>query len=249
MQLAATIALIASPLVNFPPFQVERLAHAYVQLLERHRLPIFAAYIRRFSGIPSLEITPQDEGLTHTYFCERCGKSTGTLEDIEVKGKVFWWCKKCRMGAKRCAVWYVPNFFKKKKVYKKKGAPFAKMNVLSGGQSKDDQGPLDGVQTVWAWRSSSVYAALSQYVPVAFTIFYPRLNKLTAIARSSASHSHSVGKRFCFTRFAYPAHSSQYIFLGIQPKRRLQLYHAFFYCRGHKYRFGGKSRWGRGGRE
>ncbi|OXG16009.1 vacuolar protein [Cryptococcus neoformans Tu259-1] len=104
MQLAATIALIASPLVNFPPFQVERLAHAYVQLLERHRLPIFAAYIRRFSGIPSLEITPQDEGLTHTYFCERCGKSTGTLEDIEVKGKVFWWCKKCRMGAKRCAV-------------------------------------------------------------------------------------------------------------------------------------------------
>lgn len=118
MQLAATIALIASPLVNFPPFQVERLAHAYVQLLERHRLPIFAAYIRRFSGIPSLEITPQDEGLTHTYFCERCGKSTGTLEDIEVKGKVFWWCKKCRMGAKRCAVWYVPNL--KKKVHKKK---------------------------------------------------------------------------------------------------------------------------------
>lgn len=122
MQLAATIALIASPLVNFPPFQVERLAHAYVQLLERHRLPIFAAYIRRFSGIPSLEITPQDEGLTHTYFCERCGKSTGTLEDIEVKGKVFWWCKKCRMGAKRCAVWYVPNFKKKKST--KKRCPF-----------------------------------------------------------------------------------------------------------------------------
>lgn len=107
MQLATTIALIASSLVTFPPFQLERLAHAYVELLERHRLPIFAAYIRRFSGIPSLEITPQDEGLTHTYFCEKCGKSTGSLEDIEVKGKIFWWCKKCRAGARGCAVWYV----------------------------------------------------------------------------------------------------------------------------------------------
>lgn len=107
MQLATTIALIASPLVTFPPFQVERLAHAYVQLLEQHRLFMFAAYIRRFSGIPSLEITPQDEGLTHTFFCERCGKSTGNLEDIEVKGKIFWWCKKCRTGAKSCAIWYV----------------------------------------------------------------------------------------------------------------------------------------------
>lgn len=104
MQLATTIALIASPLVTFPPFQVERLAHAYVQLLEQHRLFMFAAYIRRFSGIPSLEITPQDEGLTHTFFCERCGKSTGNLEDIEVKGKIFWWCKKCRTGAKSCAI-------------------------------------------------------------------------------------------------------------------------------------------------
>lgn len=107
MQLATTIALIASPLVTFPPFQVERLAHAYVQLLEQHRLFMFAAYIRRFSGIPSLEITPQDEGLTHTFFCERCGKSTGNLEDIEVKGKIFWWCKKCRTGARSCAIWYV----------------------------------------------------------------------------------------------------------------------------------------------
>lgn len=64
-------------------------------------------------------------------------------------------------------------FFLKKKSTKKKGALFAKMNVLSGGQSKDDQGPLDGVQTVWAWRSSSVYAALSQYVPVASPFFTP----------------------------------------------------------------------------
>lgn len=76
-------------------------------------------------------------------------------------------------GSKEVCRLVRPKFFLKKKVHKKKGALFAKMNVLSGGQSKDDQGSLDGVQTVWAWRSSSVYAALSQYVPIAFTTFYP----------------------------------------------------------------------------
>lgn len=74
-------------------------------------------------------------------------------------------------GSKEVCRLVRPQF--KKKSPQKKGAPFAKMNVLSGGQSKDNQGPLDGVQTVWAWRSSSVYAALSQYVPVASPLFTP----------------------------------------------------------------------------
>lgn len=75
-------------------------------------------------------------------------------------------------GSKEVCRLVRPKFLKKKKSTKK-SAPFAKMNVLSGGQSKDNQGPLDGVQTVWAWRSSSVYAALSQYVPVASPPFTP----------------------------------------------------------------------------
>ncbi|TYJ57984.1 hypothetical protein B9479_001342 [Cryptococcus floricola] len=104
VQLAATIALIAQPLHQFPPFQLERIAHAYADALESLRLPLPASYIRRFSGIPSLEVTAQDQGVTHTLGCDRCGKSTGSLEDIGVEGKVFWWCKKCKMGAKECAV-------------------------------------------------------------------------------------------------------------------------------------------------
>ncbi|ODN73379.1 hypothetical protein L202_07913 [Cryptococcus amylolentus CBS 6039] len=104
VQLAATIALIAQPLHQFPPFQLERIAHAYADALESLRLPLPASYIRRFSGIPSLEVTAQDQGVTHTLGCDRCSKSTGSLEDIGVEGKVFWWCKKCKMGAKECAV-------------------------------------------------------------------------------------------------------------------------------------------------
>ncbi|WVQ74341.1 hypothetical protein IAR50_003940 [Cryptococcus sp. DSM 104548] len=104
IQLATTLALIAQPLHQFPPFQLERISHAYVDALESLRLPLPAAYIRRFSGIPSLEVTSQDQGVTQTLSCDRCGKSTGSLEDIGVEGKVFWWCKKCKMGAKECAV-------------------------------------------------------------------------------------------------------------------------------------------------
>lgn len=74
-------------------------------------------------------------------------------------------------GSKEVCRLVRPKFKKKKST--KKGAPFAKMNVLSGAQSKDNQGSLDGVQTMWAWRSSSVYAALSQYVPVASPFFTP----------------------------------------------------------------------------
>ncbi|WWD20381.1 hypothetical protein CI109_104857 [Kwoniella shandongensis] len=104
MQLATAVYVIGSCVAKFPKHQCERLVHAYVDMLERHRLPIPAAYIRQHGLTPSLEITAQDEGMTHTFHCQRCGKSTGSLEDIGVEGKVFWWCKKCRMGAKICAV-------------------------------------------------------------------------------------------------------------------------------------------------
>ncbi|WVN90903.1 uncharacterized protein L203_106148 [Cryptococcus depauperatus CBS 7841] len=104
LQLATTTALILAPLADISSTQLERLTHAYIDLLERHRLFSSAAYIRRFSNIPSLEITAHDQGVTHPFFCERCGKSTGSLEDIGVGGKVFWWCKRCRLGAKACAI-------------------------------------------------------------------------------------------------------------------------------------------------
>ncbi|WVQ84512.1 hypothetical protein IAT38_006666 [Cryptococcus sp. DSM 104549] len=104
MQLATTLAIVASSLTPFPPAQTERLAHSYVEALERHRLPLPAAYIRRHAAIPSLEITAQDQGMTHTFHCQRCGKSTGSLEDIGVEGKVFWWCKRCGLDSKSCAV-------------------------------------------------------------------------------------------------------------------------------------------------
>lgn len=115
-------------------------------------------------------------------------------------------------------------------------------------QSKDNQGPLDGVPTVWTWRSSGVYAALSQCVsspPVALFYTIIPTNLLNAVARSSASHPRSIDKRF--KPFTYPARSSQHILVYVQPKRRLQFYHAFYYRR-RKCRSGGKGRWGRGRR-
>ncbi|KAK8849751.1 hypothetical protein IAR55_005086 [Kwoniella newhampshirensis] len=104
MQLATAVYVVGSAVATFPKDQCERLVYSYVDMLERHRLPIAAAYIRRHALTPSLETTAQDEGMTHTSHCQQCGRSTGSLEDIGVEGKVFWWCKKCRMGAKTCAV-------------------------------------------------------------------------------------------------------------------------------------------------
>ena len=74
-----------------------------VDMLEQHRLPVPAAYIRKHANIPSLETYAQQEGMTHIVHCSRCQKSTGSLEDIG-SGKEFWWCKKCRMSAKRCGI-------------------------------------------------------------------------------------------------------------------------------------------------
>ncbi|WWC65935.1 uncharacterized protein I303_108557 [Kwoniella dejecticola CBS 10117] len=104
MQLATTIAIVGSAVGTFPLRQVERLTHSYVDMLERHRLPLPASYIRLYSNIPSLQIVPINEGITHKLHCGRCGKSTGELDDIGVEGKVFWWCKRCKLGAKVCAV-------------------------------------------------------------------------------------------------------------------------------------------------
>ncbi|OCF34320.1 hypothetical protein I316_03834 [Kwoniella heveanensis BCC8398] len=104
MQLAATVAIVGSCVATFPADQTERLAHSYVDMLERHRLAAPASYIRLYANLPSLQIVPMTEGMTHRLHCQRCGKSTGELDDIGVEGKVFWWCKRCKNGAKSCAV-------------------------------------------------------------------------------------------------------------------------------------------------
>ncbi|WVF68409.1 hypothetical protein IAT40_003174 [Kwoniella sp. CBS 6097] len=104
MQLAATVAIVGSCVATFPAEQFERLAHCYIDMLERHRLAVPASYIRLYADLPSLQIVPMTEGMTHRLHCQRCGKSTGELDDIGVEGKVFWWCKRCKNGAKSCAV-------------------------------------------------------------------------------------------------------------------------------------------------
>lgn len=75
-------------------------------MLEQRRLSIPAAYIRRFAGLPSLEVLVGDPGVTHLAYCSRCGKGTGSLEDVgmEKRGKQFWYCQSCRLPAKECAV-------------------------------------------------------------------------------------------------------------------------------------------------
>ena len=72
-------------------------------LLEAHRLPVAAAYIRKHSGIASLEVQPGDEGMTHIVHCARCRKSTGGL-DVAPGEAEMWWCKKCRHAARICSV-------------------------------------------------------------------------------------------------------------------------------------------------
>nr|XP_019043442.1 hypothetical protein I302_08019 [Kwoniella bestiolae CBS 10118]OCF22372.1 hypothetical protein I302_08019 [Kwoniella bestiolae CBS 10118] len=104
MQLATSVAIIGSKVGEFPLKQVERLVHSYVDMLERHRLPLPASYIRLYSHIPSLQIVAVNEGITHKLHCGRCGKSTGELDDIGVEGKKFWWCKRCKLGAKVCSI-------------------------------------------------------------------------------------------------------------------------------------------------
>ena len=75
-------------------------------MLEQHRLAIPAAYIRRHASITSLEIVLGDLGVTHLTYCSRCGKGTGSLEDVGMHnhGKQFWYCRKCRLAAKECAI-------------------------------------------------------------------------------------------------------------------------------------------------
>ncbi|EIW71387.1 hypothetical protein TREMEDRAFT_42787 [Tremella mesenterica DSM 1558] len=104
IQLATTIFIVGSCAVDFPRQQCERLVHAYVDLLERYKLFLPASYIRQYAGFDTLHVTPFDEGMTHILFCQRCQRPTGSLEDIDVKGKKFWWCKRCKLAAQHCAV-------------------------------------------------------------------------------------------------------------------------------------------------
>jgi hypothetical protein len=75
-------------------------------MLEQHRLTVPAAYIRRHAQITSLQIVLGDLGVTHLTYCSRCGKGTGSLEDVGMHnhGKRFWYCKKCRLPAKTCVI-------------------------------------------------------------------------------------------------------------------------------------------------
>jgi hypothetical protein len=75
-------------------------------LLERHRLDIPVAYLRLNAEILAIQTLPGQEGITHILHCANCGKSTGSLDDDPDKKK-FWWCTKCRRGAKICTVWLV----------------------------------------------------------------------------------------------------------------------------------------------
>ena len=106
--------------IDFPAAQSERIVHAYIgqllyeyriqhaddpaDLLEAQRLSVQAAYVRRYSGIPSVEIRSGDDGMTHVQYCSKCGKSTGSV-DMAVGEGVFWWCKRCLKAARTCVVW------------------------------------------------------------------------------------------------------------------------------------------------
>jgi hypothetical protein len=74
-------------------------------MLDRAHLPLQSAYIRKYAQILSLEVYAQDSGITHIAHCQRCRKSTGSLEDIGLKGKRFWWCRRCRLAARICVIW------------------------------------------------------------------------------------------------------------------------------------------------
>jgi hypothetical protein len=76
-------------------------------MLDRAQLPVPSAYIRKFARILSAETYAQDTGITHIAHCQRCRKATGSLEDIGDKGKKMWWCKRCRLAARTCVIWYV----------------------------------------------------------------------------------------------------------------------------------------------
>ncbi|GFZ49758.1 hypothetical protein JCM24511_07161, partial [Saitozyma sp. JCM 24511] len=104
VQLATTAFIVGSCVVHFPKQQCERIAHSYLELLDRHRLAIPGAYIRRHAAINSLETYAQDVGMTHIAHCHRCGKPTGSLEDIGRDDVAFWWCKRCKLGARTCTI-------------------------------------------------------------------------------------------------------------------------------------------------
>lgn len=74
-------------------------------MLDQAHLPIQSAYIRKYAQILSIETYAQDVGITHTAHCQRCRKSTGSLEDIGSKDKKMWWCRRCRLAARICAIW------------------------------------------------------------------------------------------------------------------------------------------------
>lgn len=73
-------------------------------MLDAHRLAIPAAYMRRHALMPSLEVRPTDEGMTHVVTCEKCKRSTGAV-DIPLAEGTFWWCKRCKAAARRCVIW------------------------------------------------------------------------------------------------------------------------------------------------
>lgn len=72
--------------------------------MERYRLTVPMAYLRRFAGLVETQTVGAIEGITQIQYCMKCGKSTGSLEDAP-GSRPFWWCRRCKQRAKTCAVW------------------------------------------------------------------------------------------------------------------------------------------------
>lgn len=104
MQFATAIFILGSTVVAFPQQQAERVLDAYLDMLERHRLVVPLAYVRRSCGVREALTLPGQEGITHPIYCCKCGKSTGTVEDTADPHRVFWWCPRCRRAAKICSI-------------------------------------------------------------------------------------------------------------------------------------------------
>ena len=124
VQLASTLLVVGRGVVQFPRVQSERIIHAYIgmwavryrvtivdvcaELLEAHRLPVEAAYIKKHGTISSIETRVADSGVTHVVHCAYCGRSTGST-DIPTSEGTFWWCKRCKRNARQCVVWCVQS--------------------------------------------------------------------------------------------------------------------------------------------
>lgn len=116
VQVATALFVVGGTVIDFPRKQTLRVLESYLgelvwpsqqltsDLLERYRLTVPMAYLRRFAGLVETQTVGAIEGITQIQYCMKCGKSTGSLEDAP-GSRPFWWCRRCRQRAKTCAVW------------------------------------------------------------------------------------------------------------------------------------------------